>query len=170
MLKVFSFTLRFLGRRCYFLSSSCTTQIISSVTSKTVIWSSCSLTALIILCSQPYLILPCQCITEITAKILAGYVEFQESCTSFLNGPVAGILPLFNRQASKDGPKIYFVCYYVFGVFLIWQTCPSTLQFLPFLYYLKTSRIATLKSNAKLLFCCCCYSFMFDFSVFWIFF
>lgn len=62
------------------MNSSCTTQIISYVTSKTVPWSSCSLTALIILCSQPYSILPCQCITEVIAKILAGYVEFQESC------------------------------------------------------------------------------------------
>lgn len=61
---------------------------------------------------------------------------------------VGGILPLFNRQAGKDGPKIYLCVGMIF--FLIWQSCPSTLKLLPFLYYLKTSRIATLKSNAKL--------------------
>lgn len=48
---------------------------VNSVTSKkkvNLIWSSLSLTDLIALCSEPYLILPCQYITEIVAKIPAG--------------------------------------------------------------------------------------------------
>lgn len=64
---------------------------------------------------------------------------------------VGSILLLFSRKAGKDSPKISLCVSMVLGFFLIWQSCPSTLKLLPFLYYLKTSQIATLKSNAKLL-------------------
>lgn len=61
---------------------------------------------------------------------------------------VGGILPLFNRQAGKDGPKIYLCVGMIF--FFNMAKLPFHIE-TPSLFVLpETSRIATLKSNAKL--------------------
>lgn len=94
------------------------TVVVSSIASENCHLIFCSLTALIVLWSQPYLTVPCQRVTRVTAKILAGSVVFREGAmcksTFLLNGLRCLYFAFVQQTLLKVVPKDTLVLLWLF--------------------------------------------------------